>query len=201
MTAPPPSLPPPPGPRLWLARHAQPLIGPGICYGRHDVPADAHATAQAAATLQAALPRRLVACRHSPLQRCEQLALDLKALRPDMTLDADDRLTELHFGLWEARGWNDIARADIDAWTDAFADHAPGGGERLSAMLLRVADALADARRAAARAPGADVLWITHAGVVRCVLWLQRHGGRLPRSEEWTDAAPAFGGWATVPLG
>ncbi|GAA6120363.1 histidine phosphatase family protein [Acidovorax sp. FG27] len=188
-------------PRLWLARHARPLIAAGICYGRHDVPADARATVQAAAALHAALPGRLAACWHSPLQRCEQLALEIRALRPDLTFDPDTRLTELHFGTWEARAWSDIARADIDAWTGAFDSHAPGGGEPLAAMLRRVADALADARRAAGRAQGADVLWITHAGVARCVLWLQRHGERLPRSHEWTDAAPAFGGWATVPLG
>ncbi|WP_311221850.1 MULTISPECIES: histidine phosphatase family protein [unclassified Acidovorax] len=186
-------------PKLWLVRHAQPLIDPGICYGRHDVPADAAATRQAATRLHAALPAQLAGCWHSPLQRCEQLALDTQALRPDLTLNSDDALAELDFGRWEARAWADIARADIDAWTATFAHHPPGGGESLSAMLLRVADALAQARRAA-QLNNADVLWITHAGVVRCVLWLQQHGARLPLADEWTAPAPAYGEWMTVPL-
>lgn len=186
-------------PRLWLARHAQPLIAPDICYGRHDVPADAQATRQAAARLHAALPARLAGCWHSPLQRCEQLALDTQALRADLTSNPDDRLAEFHFGAWEAQAWNDIARADIDAWTADFAHHAPGGGESLAEMLARVAHALDQARRAAQSQDG-DVLWITHAGVVRCVSWLLQHGSRLPQADEWTAPAPGYGEWTAVPL-
>ena len=37
-----------PIPRLWLVRHARPLVAPGICYGRLDMQADAQATADAA---------------------------------------------------------------------------------------------------------------------------------------------------------
>ena len=38
---------------LWLARHAQPLIGAGICYGVLDVAADAALTTAAAKALAA----------------------------------------------------------------------------------------------------------------------------------------------------
>lgn len=187
-------------PRLWLVRHAAPQVAAGTCYGSLDVPADAAATRQAARRLAATLPATLAAARHSPLQRCEQLAQTLQALRPDLPLQPDARLAEMHFGAWEGRAWNTIARADIDAWTARFGDHGPGGGEPLRALLARVAAALEDARAQAA-ATGQDVLWITHAGVVRCVRWLQAHGDRLPLSHEWELPAPAFGEWTTVALG
>jgi alpha-ribazole phosphatase len=185
--------------RLWLARHARPLLEPGLCYGRLDAPADAQATREAAAALARALPA-LALVRHSPLQRCELLALDLQALRPDLASNPEPRIVEMNFGAWEGHPWNAIARAEIDAWTARFADHPPGGGEPLAAMLRRVAAALHDARREAA-ARGRDMVWITHAGVARCVHWLRAHGEqRMPLAGEWPVDAPAFGAWNAIAL-
>ena len=68
----------------------------------------------------------------------------------------------------------------------------------LAAVLARVAAALQD------HGPGAtqDVVWITHAGVIRSVAWLKAHGnGVLPRSEEWPVAAPGWGEWERIELG
>lgn len=186
-------------PRLWLARHAQPLVGEGICYGRLDLPADPAASQAAALALRHAHPGPWAQVRHSPLQRCELLALDLQALQPDLATKPDDRLTEIDFGTWEGQPWASVARADIDAWTCDFAHHRPGGGEPLAQMLERVDHALRDAC-VAAKAHGGDVLWITHAGVVRCVAWLLAHGARLPLSHEWTAEAPAYGRWMVLPL-
>ena len=189
-------------PRLWLVRHAQPLVAAGICYGRLDVAADAAATRASARALAAALPPQVRLAHHSPLQRCEQLAQALQALRPDMTLNADARLQELDFGCWEGRAWNAIGRAPVDAWTAAFASHRPGSGESLADMLQRVAAALDAARLQSLAAPGSgDLLWITHAGVARCVQWLLQHGAAaLPRADQWPLQAPAFGAWAVCEL-
>nr|WP_216842300.1 histidine phosphatase family protein [Acidovorax sp. SRB_14] len=184
--------------RLWLARHAQPLVAPGTCYGALDLPADAAATAESARRLAAALPHGL-AVRHSSLQRCELLALALQGLRPDLTLQADARLAEMDFGAWEGRPWDAMARADIDAWTAAFATHRPGGGEALERMLARVGAALRDAQ--SRTHGGRDVLWITHAGVARCVQWLlQAAPGAALRADAWPTAAPAFGAWTVWDL-
>ena len=180
---------------LWLVRHARPLVGAGICYGQLDMPADTQATRDAAAALARALPSG-VWVQHSPLQRCELLALSLQSLRADLALNPEPRIAEMAFGTWEGRAWSAIARTDIDAWTAQFCEHAPGGGEPLAAMLARVDAALRDAA-----ALERDVVWITHAGVARCVRWLQAHGTRrMPQSHEWPQEAPAFGAWATVPL-
>ena len=45
--------------KLWLVRHAQVLLPPGICYGATDVAADAAATLSAAQALAAELPQGL----------------------------------------------------------------------------------------------------------------------------------------------
>ena len=188
------------GPRLWLVRHARPLVAPGLCYGRLDMAADALASRSAAASLARALPASVAAAWHSPLQRCELLALDLQALRPDLASNPEPRIAEMDFGAWEGQAWSAIARAEIDAWAADLAGHAPGGGEPLVAMLRRVAMALGDAA-ACAHAHGGDMVWITHAGVARCVQWLLAHGEqRAPRSHEWPVQAPGFGAWMTMPL-
>lgn len=180
-------------------RHARPRVAPGVCYGRLDMPADADATAASAQALAAALPAGVRLAHHSPLQRCAQLAQALQGLRPDVALKPDARLQELDFGAWEGRAWDAIGRAPVDAWTADFARHRPGGGESLAGMLHRVAAALGTARQQVCTAPDSDsgdVLWITHAGVVRCVQWLLEQGeSALPRAGQWPVAAPVFGAW------
>ena len=126
---------------LWLARHARPLVAPGCCYGQWDVPADAADTARAAQDLAQVLPHG-VPVLASPLQRCEQLALALQGLRPDLAYETDARLQELSFGAWEGQPWDAIARHELDAWAADFAHYRPGGGESLVQMLARVAQAL-----------------------------------------------------------
>ena len=128
------------GPTLWLLRHAPVLAAPGLCYGRTDLPADPAATRRAAETLAKQLPRGTVV-KTSPLQRCELLAQSLKALRPDLMLETDARLRAFDFGRWERRRWADIGRAEFDAWLADFAQGRPGGGENVTELMARVAEA------------------------------------------------------------
>lgn len=175
---------------LWLVRHADPIVPAGVCYGRWDVPAQPESTQRAAAALAQELPPATRG-HYSPLLRCEQLAQAVQRLRPDVVLQADARLMELDFGAWEARRWQDIPQSDYDAWTQHFAHYRPGGGESLQAMLGRVGSAWQQAQERS----GPQV-WITHAGVARCVQWLHAAPlGALPRASEWTAPAPAFGAW------
>ena len=185
--------PHPPGARLWLVRHAAPQVAPGTCYGALDVPADPAATQAAARRLAVALPPAPgMFC--STLQRCEQLGQYLSAERPDLMPISDARLREMDFGAWEGHAWDSIGQSAIDAWTADFAQHRPGGGDNLAALLARVAAALSDARQQAQ--DGNDVVWFTHAGVARCVAWLLAHGeGPMPGADEWPLAAPAWGEW------
>lgn len=175
---------------LWLARHATPLIAPGTCYGALDVPADADATRNAARLLVSALPRGLRVAT-SPLQRCEQLAQAMLALQPDLIIKKEANLREMDFGSWEGRRWSDIGAKPLEAWTDDFARHAPGGGENVDGFMHRVAglwDAL----------DGTPTLWITHAGVIRAATLLAGGVRRVTRADQWPATAPAFGGWTRL---
>jgi alpha-ribazole phosphatase len=175
---------------LWLARHAQPLVAPGTCYGRLNVPADPAATQASAQALAQVLPTGLRTI-SSPLQRCTQLAESLCQLRPPATFNTDTRLAEMDFGAWEGQAWDQISPAAFDAWTHNFAHHAPGGGETVDGFIHRVASAL-DATRHEKQ----DTLWITHAGVMRAVAVLQTLGLATPlRSEQWPRDTLPFGGW------
>lgn len=173
--------------RLWLARHARTLAAQGLCYGATDVLADARATRAAARALASVLPAGL-AVRSSPLRRCAQLAEALQAFRPDLAHQFDARLTEMDFGTWEGQRWDEIGREAFDGWMADFARHRCGGAESVSALMQRVALSLAEVR-----AGGRDVLWITHAGVVRATRLLAA-GVALPRqAADWPVEGLGFG--------
>ena len=187
---------------LWLQRHARPLIAPGICYGRTNMAADDNATAAAAQALVGVWQAEVgaaVGLWHSPLQRCELLARSVSALEGNFTLNTDPRLAEMDFGAWEGQRWDDIDRAQINAWTDDFWAYAPGGGESLAQMMARIAQAM-DAARAQAQATQRPVLWITHAGVIQCAHWLATRGTRQPSAKEWPSVKVAYGDWIRLPL-
>lgn len=173
--------------KLWLARHARPLAAAGLCYGATDLAADGQATLAAAQALAQVLPAGL-AVRSSPLRRCVQLAEALQALRPDLAHHCDARLAEMDFGRWEGQPWDAIGRAAFDDWMADFAHHRCGDGESVAALMERVAAALAQAH-----AGSTDVLWITHAGVVRAARLLAR-GVALPRqAADWPAEGLDFG--------
>ena len=173
---------------MWLARHAKPLIAPGVCYGQLDVPADVQATAACARALAEALPHGIdVIC--SPLQRCEQLAQVLVGLRADLACKTDPRVQEMDFGQWEGRRWDEIGAAAIDAWVADFPHHRPGGGESAGQFMQRVAAAWDETRAS----PGA--LWITHAGVIRAATLLNGGQRHISSASEWPVDGPGFGRW------
>lgn len=175
--------------RLWLARHARPLIEEGLCYGALDVAADDNETAAAAGRLAEVLPEG-VDVLSSPLRRCTQLAQALARLRPDLVPRLDPRLAEMDFGAWEGRPWDSIERTEIDAWTSDFAGYRAGGsGECVSQFAARVHQLLQEARGA-----GRDQAWIAHGGVFK-VLLHRLDGTALATAEDWPAQALDWGRW------
>ncbi len=178
--------------KLWLARHAQPLIGAGICYGALDVAADAALTTAAAKSLASTVPANTV-CFISPLRRCQQLAAALALMRPDLAIKSntctDVRLVEMDFGHFEGQPWSNIPKAAVDAWTADFGNHRFGGKESANEVLQRVKAALDEHA-----ALGADnILWITHAGVIRACSLSEQGIYRVETPEQWPQAVVEFG--------
>ena len=159
--------------RLLLVRHPRPDIGPGICYGRSDITTTDGEIERIRATLPASLPTWT-----SPLVRCASLA---RALAPPH-LQVDARLAEMDFGAWELRSWDDIPRAEVDAWAADLLHYRPGGGE----SVLDVAHRVAAFRDDLHKAGHAEALVICHAGTMRLLRAL--HTG-LPLEAAALEAA------------
>lgn len=139
--------------RLYLVRHLPPLVAPGVCYGRTDLPTDPLAQIHALPALRAALPAT-APLYSSPLQRCAVLA---QALGVPVT---DARLAELDFGTWEMQRWDDIPRMEIDAWAADVAGYRPGSGDSVADMAARVDAFYRDL-------PVQDAIIVCHAGTIR----------------------------------
>lgn len=165
--------------RLHLIRHPKPVIEPGVCYGRLDCRAES--VGEAAMALRATLPASLPVF-SSPLIRCRALAEELHA-HPVI----DDRLAEMHFGDWEGRHWDDIPRAELDAWAADVAGYAPPGGESPRDLQRRALDFVASLT-----VPEAVI--VTHAGVIRTLL--AHWQGLLPA--RWTELNFAYGSCTVV---
>ena len=145
--------------RLILVRHPKPLVTAGVCYGSTDLEVAPEELERTLAALAPQLPAGLPLY-SSPLRRCAGLA---ERLSNDSIFDA--RLVEMHFGGWEMRRWDDIPRADVDAWAADLVNYQPGGGESVLRMAARIAAFHADLRRQL----GADgeAIVICHAGAMR----------------------------------
>jgi alpha-ribazole phosphatase len=183
--------------KLWLLRHARVLMPSGICYGASDVDADQAQTEQVAqqfADLPASGSRVWV----SPAIRTQQLASALLTRRKDLQgPQVDSRLREMDFGVWELQPWADIPAEAMAAWTDDFARHRFGGNECTQDVIDRVAQAL-DATLAQSVS---EAIWVTHAGVIRAVQFLQAGGHRsIHSARDWPVSAPSMGEWMCIEI-
>lgn len=167
---------------LHLVRHPKPVVPPGVCYGRLDVPAEG--VEAAAERLRTLLPAGLPVW-SSPLDRCRRLA---ECLHPQPVID--ERLAEIDFGEWEGKTWEEIGVVPLDAWAADVAGFVPPGGESAAALQARALAFVAELG-------GGEAVLVTHAGVKRVLLahWL----GLLP--QEWTRLAFGYGTVTTVELG
>ncbi|CAN7617253.1 histidine phosphatase family protein [Pseudoduganella sp. LjRoot289] len=160
--------------RLILIRHPQPLVAPGVCYGSSDLPAEPKDLERVLAELRtsasigsgkahAPLIPDDTPLYASPLLRCAALAHRLG------TPVLDARLAEMDFGAWELRSWDDIPRAEVDAWAADLVHYRPGGGENVLLVAARVAAFRAELLRQ----PHAQAAIICHAGTIRLLTALQ----------------------------
>ncbi|HET7793247.1 MAG TPA: histidine phosphatase family protein [Rhizobacter sp.] len=127
---------------VW--RHPRPDGVAGRCIGRSDVPVDprkakrlAHRIRQRAR--REGLPRVVWT---SPLWRSASVGRWLA--RWGWRHGVDTRLSELDFGDWDGRTWASIGHAQVALWVEAFATHAPGGGESVSQLMARCQAFLAE---------------------------------------------------------
>ncbi len=137
-------------------RHPAPLIEPGICYGRLDLPLRPDADIDGLAR-----DPRLAGLKQvwtSPSRRCREVAERIAEVLA-IPLAADPRLMELDFGAWEGRPWDGVPRIDLDHWAaDPLGYRAPGGesGAQLVARVTGFCAGLAQ-----------DCVVVSHGGPLR----------------------------------
>ena len=183
--------------KIWLIRHAKPLVEKGLCYGSLDVKADQTLTELASDNLIKALSKnsRVKVLLTSPRQRTKQLA-NLLAKRLKISLLEEELLAEMDFGEWEGRLWEDIPKSAIDLWTEDFNNHAFGGRESTGQLLNRVWLLMENAKRR-----HEDQIWVTHAGVIKAVQFIMNNGEPYIKSAaDWPIEATNFGEWVTVDI-
>lgn len=190
----------PHAPDVIAWRHPRPIGAEGRCIGRTDLAVDrrkakrlAHRIRQAAR--QHGWPRVV---HSSSLQRCAAVGRQLR--RWGWRHHIDDGLLEMDFGAWDGLSWPHIAQAEVDAWCQDFAHHAPGGGESLNTMLQRVVaslhrlSALADPPKCSASSP---VLIVAHAGWVLSARWVAQHAAAPVEPSQW-PSSPRYGERCTL---
>ena len=156
------------GMQLYLVRHTQLAVPPGVCYGQSNIDvADSFVCDLAAvrAKISDIVP---AASFSSPLKRCRKLANHLNL----QNLQLDNRLLELNFGAWEMQNWQDIPRQELDAWSQTFVDTPPPNGESFHDLYRRASDFVTELQTSY---QNQNVLVITHAGVIRAMLALALH--------------------------
>ncbi|MQR01641.1 phosphoglycerate mutase [Glaciimonas sp. GS1] len=152
--------------RITLVRHPKPIVAANICYGSSDLAIADDELTRVSNSLSITLPQT-AALFSSPLRRCAELAARLNY--PSLQFDA--RLTEMHFGAWEMRSWDEIPRTEIDAWASDLIHYRPGDGESVLQMATRVAGFYADIQNL----PDDEVIIICHAGTIRLLTACHQH--------------------------
>ncbi|MDX9844050.1 MAG: histidine phosphatase family protein [Aquabacterium sp.] len=200
----------PQGPHVIAWRHPRPIGAEGRCIGRTDLAVDrrkakrlAHRIRQAAR--QHGWPRIVYS---SSLQRCAAVGRQLR--RWGWRHHIDDSLLEMDFGAWDGLSWLHIAQAQVDAWCQDFAHHAPGGGESLHTMLQRVAASLRSLSAQATvppdppglahplgRSSPSPLLIVAHAGWMVSARWVAKHPQAPALPSQW-PASPRYGERCTL---
>ena len=140
---------------LILFRHTKVQVEQGICYGQLDLELANGEFQKASEALKSLGEFDLVVS--SPLKRCAGPALEVF---PNCILEQG--IQEIHFGDWEGLSWDKVSREALDHWANDTMDFKPPNGESFRDLIKRVDTVLESLK-------GNRVLWITHAGVLKCL--------------------------------
>jgi len=154
-------------PRVVVVRHA-PVREVGVCYGRYDVEVSSSSDAAGVAILTAlGAEAPVMAVWSSPSLRC-RLPAAVVSQRIGVSHRIDERLSEMSFGEWEGRRWQEIEETDggrLSAWMTSWQTGSPPGGETVAELTARVHAWYA----ALKQVEGRYHLVVAHAGVMRAL--------------------------------
>ncbi|VUD59447.1 Putative phosphoserine phosphatase 2 [Thalassocella blandensis] len=115
----------------------------------------------------------------SPMLRCHKFA-DHIAEKTQLTVNLDDRLREMHFGVWDGEKiddvWHEYTQL-ISQWREDPDAYTPPEGEPLVEVFSRVEEFY---QEVLAQHAGKKILVVAHGGIIRVVLSLVL---QLPRAK------------------
>ena len=186
--------------RIFLVRHGDVDVSPGICYGQ----LDCSVTSSFNKDLQKLIdyfqthclfsdhPQQLQHHKEqkldlpiiitSPLQRCAQLAEGLQNYFDNNYSSPKDSVSrssvqinqdfkEINFGQWEGQSWQSIGQKNIEEWNNDLLNFTFPGGESARSFDRRVINAWhALQQQLAEQTQTQQVIIICHAGVIRSIL-------------------------------
>ena len=126
---------------------------------------------------------RAKAISHVRRERGSDVFQTLRDMAISYQLKPGERLSEIDFGEWEGRPWDDIDRTALDAWAADVLHFVPPRGESVAQLQARALD-FAESLDLPA------VALVAHAGILRALVG---HWQRLP-ADEWTRLQFEFGG-------
>lgn len=168
---------------LAVWRHPRPHDVQGRCIGRTDVRVDRRKAKRLAHRIRR-WARQHGAARvvlTSSLQRATSVGRCLAGWGWQHHIDP--RLNEMDFGGWDGLRWDSIGAEAVGVWCQAFAEHAPGGGESVLKLLARCGALLVELH--AAESPPCVV---GHAGWISAAKWLRAGVSRPPGAADWPAA-------------
>lgn len=112
---------------IYFIRHTQVDVPSGICYGRTDVPLRPTFESEAETVRQKLSNLTFDATFSSPLTRARRLAAYCGY--PNAIID--NRVTEMNFGEWEMKSFEQLYKEDtrFSVWCNNYLDHSTPGGE------------------------------------------------------------------------
>jgi alpha-ribazole phosphatase len=156
--------------RLIIVRHGETFYNAQRRFtGQSDVPLDPLGERQTAALVDCLANEHLDVVVTSDLERTRVTARAI-ADNNGLPLQEDIDLRELAFGEWEGYTYDEVLARDanlVALWRADPTQYAPPGGETVAQLRDRCARAL---KRWQTEYPEANVLWVTHGGLIGVLL-------------------------------
>jgi broad specificity phosphatase PhoE len=154
---------------FYLIRHGESLFNAeGRIQGQSDVELSPLGLRQSAAVADALARERIDAIFASPLRRAWQTAQPIAAAL-GLEIQLDDRLMEIHAGIFQGLLWQEIEAKFPDAarpWREQHADFVIPGGESRRALMVRGLAVFESIREM----PYQRVAVVSHGGILAAVL-------------------------------
>jgi len=147
---------------LYFLRHTTVAVDNDVCYGQTEIPVASSFLQEASDTMKLVPDKMHAVYFSSPTRRCIQLA-EFISKRPAMQ---DDRLSDLNFGAWERKKWEEIDEEELQEWMRDVVFHSVPDGESYEQLILRVKDFFEDIITKNYK----TVVISTHASVIRAIL-------------------------------